>query len=401
MTFNPKTNRLTANIVKRLAMNVLLFTLPLTAVAKDEFTALEQQKINIETEGLFSRSDVFNIDFAVLRPTDYSFPLPVGKARQGRDYAIEIDTKKGDAVKAMFDGVVRLSRVHSQFGNVIVVRHDNGLETMYARNAQNLVKVGDHVKAGQTIAIVGTEGLRSYCEFAVMVNGSRINPEIILGLKSLRLHRKTIQCRKTTGSSVEVVTLTAPKPATLNKELANKGMASENPFAKGNKFTVDLADMDNNEWCYPLQGAKVISHYGRRGGRNHTGVDLKTKPNDNILAAFSGEVVFSGRYSAYGNYIRIRHYNGLETCYSHNSKNLVKVGDRVKAGQVIALTGRTGRATTEHLHFEVKVNGQHINPANVFDHANHSVKLEAVTFTRKGNAISVSSDKKYMAKGKK
>lgn len=401
MTFNPKTNRLTANIVKRLAMNVLLFTLPLTAVAKDEFTALEQQKINIETEGLFSRSDVFNIDFAVLRPTDYSFPLPVGKARQGRDYAIEIDTKKGDAVKAMFDGVVRLSRVHSQFGNVIVVRHDNGLETMYARNAQNLVKVGDHVRAGQTIAIVGTEGLRSYCEFAVMVNGSRINPEIILGLKSLRLHRKTIQCRKTTGSSVEVVTLTAPKPATLNRELANKGKAPENPFAKGNKFTVDLADMDNNEWCYPLQGAKVISHYGRRGGRNHTGVDLKTKPNDNILAAFSGEVVFSGRYSAYGNYIRIRHYNGLETCYSHNSKNLVKVGDRVKAGQVIALTGRTGRATTEHLHFEVKVNGQHINPANVFDHANHSVKLEAVTFTKKGNAISVSSDKKYMAKGKK
>lgn len=401
MTFNPKTNRLTANIVKRLAMNALLFTLPLMAVAKDEFTALEQQKINIETEGLFSRSDVFNIDFAVLRPTDYSFPFPVGKARQGRDYAIEIDTKKGDAVKAMFDGVVRLSRVHSQFGNVIVVRHDNGLETMYARNAQNLVKVGDHVKAGQTIAIVGTEGLRSYCEFAVMVNGSRVNPEIILGLKSLRLHRKTIQCRKTTGSSVEVVTLTAPKPATLNKELANKGKAPENPFAKGNKFTVDLADMDNNEWCYPLQGAKVISHYGRRGGRNHTGVDLKTKPNDNILAAFSGEVVFSGRYSAYGNYIRIRHYNGLETCYSHNSKNLVKVGDRVKAGQVIALTGRTGRATTEHLHFEVKVNGQHINPANVFDHANHSVKLEAVTFTRKGNAISVSSDKKYMAKGKK
>ena len=50
MTFNPKTNRQTANIIKRLAMNALLFTLPLTAVAKDEFTALEQQKINIETQ---------------------------------------------------------------------------------------------------------------------------------------------------------------------------------------------------------------------------------------------------------------------------------------------------------------------------------------------------------------
>lgn len=384
-------------------MNALLFTLPLTAVAKDEFTALEQQKINIETQGLFSHSDVFNIDFAALRPADYSFPLPVGKAVQGKDYALEIETTKGDAVKAMFGGVVRMSRVHSQYGNVIVVRHDNGLETMYARNAQNLVKVGDLVKAGQTIAIVGGEGSRSYCEFAMMVNGSRINPEIIFGLKSQRLHRKTIQCRKTAGSNVEIVTLSAlaRKGQAAGKELAGNGNVPGNPFANGNKFTVDLANMGVGEWCYPLQEAKVISPYGRRGGRTHTGVDIKTKPNDNILAAFSGEVVFSGRYAAYGNLIRIRHYNGLETYYSHNSKNLVKVGDRVKAGQVIALTGRTGRATTEHLHFEVRVNGRHINPAKIFDHANHSVKLEAVTFIKKGNAVSVISDKKYMAKNKK
>lgn len=388
------------NKIKRLSVYALLFTLPLTAVAKDEFTALEQQKINIETQGLFSHSDVFNIDFAALRPGDYAFPLPVGKARQGKDYALEIDTRKGDAVKAMFSGVVRISRAHPQLGNVVVVRHDNGLETVYARNAQNLVKVGDVVKAGQTVAIVGGEGSRFYCEFAVMVNGSRINPEIIFGINSYRLHRKTIQCRKAGGGRVEVSTLVAParKEQAADKRLAGNGDIPKNPFANGNKFTVDLANMGVGEWSYPLQGAKVISPYGRRGRRAHTGVDIKTKPNDNILAAFAGEVVYSGRYSAYGNFIRIRHNNGLETCYSHNSKNLVKVGDRVKAGQVIALTGRTGRATTEHLHFEVRVNGQHIDPAKIFDHANHSVKLEAVTFTKKGSAISVTSDKKYMAK---
>lgn len=381
-------------------MNALLFTLPLTAVAKDEFTALEQQKINIETQGLFSHSDVFNIEFSALRPGDYAFPLPVGKARLGKDYALEIDTKKGDAVKAMFSGVVRISRAHPQLGNVVVVRHDNGLETMYARNAQNLVKVGDRVKAGQTVAIVGGEANRCYCEFAVMVNGARINPEIIFGIKSYRLHRKTIQCKKAGGGRVEVSMLSAPvrKEQAADKKLAGNGDIPKNPFANGNKFTVDLADMGVGEWCYPLQNSKVISPYGRRGGRSHTGVDIKTKPNDNILAAFAGEVVYSGRYSAYGNFIRIRHNNGLETCYSHNSKNLVKVGDWVKAGQVIALTGRTGRATTEHLHFEVRVNGQHIDPAKIFDHANHSVKLEAVTFTKKGSAISVTSDKKYMAK---
>ena len=124
---------------------------------------------------------------------------------------------------------------------------------------------------------------------------------------------------------------------------------------------------NTQHWCYPLPGAKVISPYGSRGGRTHSGTDLKTKPNDNILAAFDGEVVFSGSYYGYGNLVRIKHVNGLETYYSHNSVNLVKEGQHVKAGQVIALVGQTGRATTPHLHFEIRVNGKTRNPADYFD----------------------------------
>jgi len=141
---------------------------------------------------------------------------------------------------------------------------------------------------------------------------------------------------------------------------------------------------DTQQWCYPLPGAKVISPYGARGGRSHSGTDLKTKPNDNILAAFDGEVVFSGTYYGYGNLIRIKHVNGLETYYSHNSKNLVKQGDHVKAGDVIALTGRTGRATTEHLHFETRINGQHVNSARFFDHATHQLRTDAFQKTKDG-----------------
>ena len=114
---------------------------------------------------------------------------------------------------------------------------------------------------------------------------------------------------------------------------------------------------------FPLPGAKVISPYGKRGGRMHTGVDLKTKPNDTIYAAFDGEVVFSGKYYAYGNLIRIKHANALETYYGHNSKNLVEKGQQVKAGQAIAIVGQTGRATTPHLHFETRINGKHTNPS--------------------------------------
>ncbi len=106
----------------------------------------------------------------------------------------------------------------------------------------------------------------------------------------------------------------------------------------------------------------------------HTGADLKTKDKDNIYAAFAGEVVYSDKLSGYGNLIRIRHSNGLETYYAHNSKNLVKKGQHVKAGQVIALVGQTGRATTPHLHFETRVNGKPQNPDKYFDLSNGKLR---------------------------
>ena len=319
--------------------------LVLTSAIKDEFTAIERQQIQIETPGLFEHSDAFTIDFAAYRTSDYSFPLPVGKAKVVDGSEMEITTEKGDAVKAMFDGTVRLARHVAGHGNAIVLRHDNGLETVYERNAENMVKAGDRVKAGQTIAIVGGEKGRWALTFYVMVNGGKINPEIIVMPKSHRLTRRTLMFKK-------------------------KGFAVETTVVGADKKTKeqDLAVF------YPLLGAKVISPYGRRGGRSHTGVDIKTRPNDNILAAFDGVVTMSQRYAAYGNLIKIRHERGLETWYSHNSKNLVSVGDRVKAGQVIALTGQTGRASTAHLHFELRLNGAAQNPSLLFDHVVHKVK---------------------------
>ena len=130
----------------------------------------------------------------------------------------------------------------------------------------------------------------------------------------------------------------------------------------------------SKQWCFPLSGAKIISPYGKRGGRLHSGVDIKTKDKDNIYAAFDGEVIFSGKYYGYGNLVRIKHANGLETYYSHNSKNLVNVGDKVKAGQLIALTGQTGRASTPHLHFEIRLNGKAQNPAKYFNFTNYTLR---------------------------
>lgn len=375
---------------------MLMLSLSSFMPAKNEFTAAEQQQVSIATPGLFAQSQAFNVDFEIFRAKEYSFPLPVGKASLiNGNSVMRISTAKGDAVKAMFDGYVRLSRKTESMGNVIVIRHDNGLETVYANNAENLVKVGQSIDAGQTIAIVGSREGETYCDFSIMVNGARINPETIIELKSHKLRRQTVQFRKE-GNRIGIKVIGGKDSSVSkndkndrnNKETNKKSGSSRSdhamtldpdevydPFTITNTFRLDLEKIEEKAWAYPLPDARVISPYG--GARRHSGVDLKTKPNDEIYAAFDGVVVASGPYYGYGNCIRIKHAYGLETLYSHQSKNMVKKGDKVKAGQVIGLTGRTGRATTEHLHFEVSFGGKRLDPAIIFDHSNH--KLKAVT----------------------
>ena len=89
----------------------------LSACRADNFTALEQQQISIETPGLFSKSSAFQIDFTKMDDKEYSFPLPVGKVLTTDGGSMEIETTKGDAVKAMFAGTVRLSRYNASYGN--------------------------------------------------------------------------------------------------------------------------------------------------------------------------------------------------------------------------------------------------------------------------------------------
>lgn len=379
---------------------MLMLSLSSFMPAKNEFTAAEQQQVSIATPGLFAQSQAFNVDFEIFRAKEYSFPLPVGKASLVNGNSVmRISTAKGDAVKAMFDGYVRLSRKTESMGNVIVIRHDNGLETVYASNAENLVKVGQSIDAGQTIAIVGTKDGETYCDFSIMVNGARINPETIIELKSHKLRRQTVQFRKE-GNRIGIKVI-GGKDSSVSRNSGGLGKGRKamtldpdevsDPFTITNTFRLDLEKIEAKAWAYPLPDAKVISPYG--GKRRHSGVDLKTKPNDEIVAAFDGVVVASGPYFGYGNCIRIKHAYGLETLYSHQSKNFVKKGDKVKAGQVIGLTGRTGRATTEHLHFEMSFGGRRLDPAIVFDHSNHKLKAATLHLTKGKGVKSVKNQK--------
>ncbi len=361
----------------------LIVTMSAMTPAKKTFSAAEQQQIAIPTSGLFEHSNAFSIDFSVVQSNNYSFPLPVGKIKVVDDnQALEISTSAGDAVKAMFGGVVRLSRNVTGSGNVVVLRHDNGLETVYANNAENLVNVGQRVKAGQTVAIVGSDAGRTYCKFSLMINGGRVNPKTFIDLNSDILRKQTVLCKKN-GNYVDVSVI--DNSDKQSKEGKNIGPSD-------NESKIDFTDFAKSEWSYPLPESHVISPFG--GARHHSGVDLKTHPNDNICAAFDGVVTMSGNYFGYGNCIRIKHNNGLETLYGHQSRNLVKCGDKVNAGQVIGLTGRTGRATTEHLHFEMFFKGHRLNPSSVFDYDNKS--LQQVSLLIKNGVVK--TERNYFAK---
>ncbi|MBI4640412.1 MAG: peptidoglycan DD-metalloendopeptidase family protein [Candidatus Tectomicrobia bacterium] len=114
-------------------------------------------------------------------------------------------------------------------------------------------------------------------------------------------------------------------------------------------------------FIWPLQ-SEISSQFGRRGRRRHTGIDLLAEKGTSIRAAADGQVIFSGSNRGYGNIVMIRHFGGFVTVYAHNKANLVKVGQYISQGKVIAKVGDTGNATSPHLHFEVRKYDTPLNP---------------------------------------
>ncbi len=120
----------------------------------------------------------------------------------------------------------------------------------------------------------------------------------------------------------------------------------------------------------PVTKGYLSSHYGRRNdpfsGREawHAGVDFAGKDGSDIVAVAAGVVTWSAERYGYGNLVEINHGNGFKTRYAHCKENLVKAGDVVKKGQVIALMGSSGRSTGPHVHFEVYKHGRTVDPAS-------------------------------------
>lgn len=129
-------------------------------------------------------------------------------------------------------------------------------------------------------------------------------------------------------------------------------------------YDYSLADdtLDNANFIWPVESNNGYISCYFSGSNRHRGIDICAEAGTGILASDSGIVVSAGWEGTYGKSVVIQHDNGLFTRYAHNSEIFVRVGQRVKQGEVISAMGRTGYATGNHLHFEILKNGIQVNP---------------------------------------
>jgi lipoprotein NlpD len=119
----------------------------------------------------------------------------------------------------------------------------------------------------------------------------------------------------------------------------------------------------SGEYRWPLDAGLVTSEFGLRRGYTHQGLDIAADRNVPVYAAAEGEVIYAdSTLAGYGNAVIVRHDQHTTTLYAHNNALKIKAGQKVRADQVVALLGSTGRSTGPHLHFEIRENERAIDP---------------------------------------
>lgn len=173
------------------------------------------------------------------------------------------------------------------------------------------------------------------------------------------------------GAGHAVPDLKAPDPAVLSAaEAANAATGTADRLA-----TVDRANRSDDRgvmstvgqpapdvWLLPLKQYRVSSPFGMRWGVLHPGVDLAVPEGTPYYAAHAGTVKVARWYGGYGYCVMIDVGNGVETLYGHSSKLLVKEGQHVEAGDLLALAGNTGYSYGPHVHFEIRIDGKAVDP---------------------------------------
>ena len=152
------------------------------------------------------------------------------------------------------------------------------------------------------------------------------------------------------------------------------------------KWALSSTSLGGRSFLWPVpSSSKISSPFGRRWGRNHNGIVISAPRGTPIVAVDGGKIIYSGRkFSTFGNMIVIRHSGGVYSLYAHNRINYVRLGDRVRPGQVIAEVGNTGRSTGDHLHFEIRLGDEPLNPSSFYRRGQKRPSSPVRTAARRG-----------------
>lgn len=151
---------------------------------------------------------------------------------------------------------------------------------------------------------------------------------------------------------------------------------------KKDTIMISLIGEGDHPFFMPVKG-QILSKFGPRHRRMHTGTDIRLNSGDTVRCAFDGRVRLAKRFSGYGNLVLVRHTNGLETIYAHLKAIKVQVNDTINAGDLIGLGGRTGRATCNHLHFETRLFGQPFDSNKYIDYDTFTLRADTIYYANK------------------
>ena len=322
-------------------LNITLTSTPLTMLLLSRMDSDQIQHFNILMMSLGARQLVGNpVGFNWLPHVSSRYGYRIHPISGDRRFhaGIDIALPTGTEILAGFDGVVTsVAYDAGGYGNVVVIDNGEGIQALYAHCHTVLVSTGQHVSEGDAIATVGNTGASTgpHLHLEVIRHGRRLNPMFF------------------------VVT-------------DFEGSFGGGQILTGNENMIPL-DM----FTWPLAGNyPITSPFGWRihpisgQRRHHNGIDLGAPGGTPILAMADGVVTIANATDAWGGgwgfFVRIQHEGGFETLYAHASSVVVRPGQQVSQGEVIAFVGTTGSSTGNHLHFEVIRNGTPVDPMQFF-----------------------------------
>ncbi|MBF4693295.1 M23 family metallopeptidase [Fusibacter ferrireducens] len=238
------------------------------------------------------------------------------------------------------------------------------IASYYGINPSDLEKANPNVKPetlqiGQKISLVVPRPLISVCT----VEQAAYNTEMPFNVtyeetNSLYKEETKTKVKGVLGEKAVVAKITRQNGREIGRIIIEESVISEPVDKVVYKGTKDPPPkMGTGVLAKPTSRGVITSGFGWRWGRRHEGIDIGLPVGSDVKAADGGVVTLAAYSSSYGNYIIIDHGGNMSTLYAHNSKLLVKKGDKVYKGQVISKSGNTGRSTGPHLHFEVRKNG--------------------------------------------